>query len=235
MNCPRCGNQRVWDIRRNCHRCARCRYDWRPGPPLRLLEAEWEKIIGAYVRGKNVQEIARETNFHRQRILRALSLIRTRLLDSLLKEPSSPHLKNGHDASGRPLIWSALMSDGKVWARLVLDSESPEMLAELENLTKKRKVVHSDVWSVAEGPLTTHLRHLHFDGNGHTQGRMTNALQAFWSYVTKSKFSAKRLDGRRLNLRLAEIVWRFNNRASTHKNRIGRLLRLIKTPMEAHA
>lgn len=234
MTCPRCGHQKVWDIRRNRHRCARCRYDWRPGPPLRLSEGEWEKILGAYVRGKKVQEIARETGFHRQRILRALSLLRSRLFDSLLKEPASPHLKNGHDASGRPLVWGALRSDGKVWARLVLDSESPEMLSELEALTKKRKIVHSDVWSVAEGPVATHLKHLHFNGNDGKIGP-TRALQAFWTYVSKSKISAKRLDGRRLNLRLAEIVWRYNNRASTHKNRIGRLMRLIKQPLEARS
>ena len=80
QRCPRCTNTRAWIVRRGKRRCTRCRYEWRPGPPLRMTRHQWEALLRWHVRGLSSHAIAQETGLHRQRVLRALTRVRTRML-----------------------------------------------------------------------------------------------------------------------------------------------------------
>src|SRR5262245_8149934 len=73
---PRCRYTRTWMIRRGKRLCARCRYEWRPGLPLRLTRHQWRALLRCHVRGLSAAAIAEETEVHRQRVLRALTLVR---------------------------------------------------------------------------------------------------------------------------------------------------------------
>src|SRR5215472_17593114 len=76
QQCPRCRYTRTWIIRREKRLCARCRYEWRPGLPLRLTRHQWRALLRCHVRGLSAAAIAEETDVHRQRVLRALTLVR---------------------------------------------------------------------------------------------------------------------------------------------------------------
>src|SRR5215813_1807369 len=76
QQCPRCRYTRTWIIRREKRLCARCRYEWRPGLPLRLTRHQWRALLRCHVRGLSAAAIAEETAVHRQRVLRALTLVR---------------------------------------------------------------------------------------------------------------------------------------------------------------
>src|SRR5215472_9106970 len=76
QRCPRCRYTRTWIIRREKRLCARCRYEWLPGLPLRLTRHQWRALLRCHVRGLSAAAIAEETDVHRQRVLRALTLVR---------------------------------------------------------------------------------------------------------------------------------------------------------------
>jgi DNA-binding XRE family transcriptional regulator len=72
QRCPRCRYTRTWVIRRDKHLGARCRYEWRPGLPLRLTRHQWQTLLRCHIRGLSAAAVAEETGLHRQRVLRAL-------------------------------------------------------------------------------------------------------------------------------------------------------------------
>ena len=81
--CPRCGNPRSWILRNGRRRCARCRFDWRPGRlPLRLTPQQWRELLRWFVRGAPSAQIADETRLNRKRVLRALTSVRRAILRS---------------------------------------------------------------------------------------------------------------------------------------------------------
>jgi hypothetical protein len=81
--CPRCGNPRSWTLRNGRRRCARCRFDWRPGRlPLRLTPQQWREVLRWFVRGAPSAQIAHETRLNRKRVLRALTSVRRAILRS---------------------------------------------------------------------------------------------------------------------------------------------------------
>src|SRR5215468_3514819 len=75
QQCPRCRYTRTWIIRREKRLCARCRYEWRPGLPLRLTRHQWRAPLRCHVRGLSAAAIAQRTAVQRQRVLRALTLV----------------------------------------------------------------------------------------------------------------------------------------------------------------
>jgi len=77
-NCPRCGNNRCWKIRRSKLRCSKCHYEWRP---FRYLSpSEWETLLVLFLRDVSCSVIAKEAGLHRQRVMRALTYLRTSML-----------------------------------------------------------------------------------------------------------------------------------------------------------
>src|SRR5438093_10374864 len=79
--CPRCGNPRSWTLSGGRRRCARCRFDWRPGRlPLRLTAHAWKELLSWFVRGAPSAQIARETRLDRKRVLRALTSVRQAIM-----------------------------------------------------------------------------------------------------------------------------------------------------------
>jgi transposase-like protein len=77
LRCPYCSSANYWILSGDRRRCAQCRRDWRPGRlPLRLAPRDWRHVLGWFVRGLSAQAIAHETGLRRERVLRALRLLR---------------------------------------------------------------------------------------------------------------------------------------------------------------
>jgi len=89
MQCPKCGGNKWWVLRRAKYKCAAaaCRYEWLPGRlPLRLSKVEWIRILELFLKGKSGLAISSVTGLHVQRVLRALGYIRrAMLIDVTLK------------------------------------------------------------------------------------------------------------------------------------------------------
>ncbi len=75
--CPRCGEKKLWSIRRGKLRCSACRYEWTLGKlPLQLERREWLKLLHWFLRGLPATAAAQETGLHHQRVFRALTYVR---------------------------------------------------------------------------------------------------------------------------------------------------------------
>ncbi len=95
LRCPRCGSHKYWIIRGDKRRCAKCRYEWRPSRlPLRLSPLQWRRLLGWFVKGVRSGVIAQETGLYRQRVYRALTVVR-----KIIAAEISPGLKEGWQSS----------------------------------------------------------------------------------------------------------------------------------------
>ncbi|MBI4057520.1 MAG: transposase [Elusimicrobia bacterium] len=243
--CPRCGHLKVWSIRRQRRRCARCRYDWRPGPPLQLSRPQWEAVLRGHVRGLHSQSIAKETGLHRQRILRALSLIRARMaqvVPPLLHDIQAMKTIAPIDFPARgegplsvgpaPTVLGILCRGGQVWAKVIKEKKVRKLIYTIRMELKKGSIVCSDLYKKQNGGSLNHsIKHLLNGRDSRTHGNPLNGLEGFWSYFRKQRLvSGGRSNQKRFPLYLAEVVWRYNHRFLTVQQRVQRLMKLLTQP-----
>ncbi len=235
--CSRCGYGRLWKIRRQRYRCARCRYEWRPGPPLRLDLAQWQTLLRKFLQFKPVSLIAREARLHRSRIHRALDIVRARILQAV---PSDlPQVKSASEEDAIPsarvdqTAWGLMSRRGQVWARPMARQElSKKLIAQLLRDLKSGRIVCSDLFTL---PMRkggrVQVRHIPDlilrKSNGIFRGSLDGLmgfhgfLERHWrDIVATSRGVAPRV-------RLAECAWRFNSRFLAIDQRVKRLLRLL--------
>lgn len=238
--CPRCGWSKFWNIRRQRQRCARCRHDWTPPPPLRLSQDQWTSLLEQHLLRRSAPDIAKETGLRRERILRALELLRARLsqavpaeLDGAVGSNGSGHgAGQGLKGSGLSVL-GVLCGQGQVWARVADLPRARTFLHRVRRNGTRDAVVCSDLFEKPIGPSGGfRVRHLVCGANGGPSGgRALNGLEGFWSYLAKHWRGARPGNHpRRLSLHLAEHVWRYNNRFLPLKQRVHRLVRLLSKP-----
>src|SRR5215469_13862101 len=165
QRCPRCRYTRTWIIRREKCLCARCRYEWRPGLPLRLTRHQWRALLRCHVRGLSAAAIAEETDVHRQRVLRALTVVRVGMQREVpavfqgtveIDEPyvggfwrnrRSPQRargrKRGRGTSKTP-VFGILCRGGQVWAQVVPDLAARTLYPLIRRHVRRGSIVCSD-------------------------------------------------------------------------------------------
>src|SRR4030042_2299006 len=83
--CPRCGNTKLYRVRRSKLMCSACRYEWKPDQlPLRLRTEQWEAIIRHFINDNCSNYIASETPIERRRVLRSVLVLRRAIAKSQL-------------------------------------------------------------------------------------------------------------------------------------------------------
>ena len=171
--CPRCQHTKSWSVRRGKRRCAACRYDWLPRAlPLRLTPAEWRRLLRWFVLGHSAEVIAQEAQLHRQRVLRALLLVRQAIvrdvppLFSGLVEVDETYVggswrnkRRGERAQGtkrgrgttKQAVFGILCRGGQVWAEVVPNVEAKTLLPLLRQRVTTGSVVCSDTFTSYTG------------------------------------------------------------------------------------
>lgn len=159
--------------------------------------------------------------------------MKNRRLKELLKIKSQyPKQKklSGHATIKQP-IFGILCRSGKVWAEIVPDIEAKDLQPLIEKQVQRGSTVCSDTWRGYTGLATKGYVHRlvkHSEGEySDKQGNHINGLEGFWGYL-KRKLAAKGgIRKSRLNLYLAEYVWRYNHRSDTIEQRVNRLFKLL--------
>ena len=250
--CPKCGYTRTWTIRGERRRCARCRYDWRPGLPLRLTRHQWEALLRCQVRGLSAAAIADETGLHRQRVLRALTVLRQAMRREVppvfqgtvevdetyvggawrnkRRRQRAPGTKRGRGTTKTP-VFGILCRDGHVWAQVVPDVEAQTLLPLIGRRVRRGSVVCSDTWKSYTGVAAKGYVHRlveHGQGTFSDQrGTHINGLEGFWGYLKRRLAAKGGIRRERLPLYLAEYVWRFNHRRLSVAKQVIALLKLL--------
>ena len=252
VRCPRCRSNTSWLLRRQQRRCARCRYDWRPGQwPLRLPRKTWLKILHYFLLGLSSQQIAALTGVERRRVLRALGVLRGRLsLDvppvfSGVVEVDETYL-GGHwrnrrqrprgSPRGRGTIlktpvFGILCRGGQVWAQVVPDISRDTLQTLIRRRVTPGSIVCSDTLGGYTGIATKgYVHRLVAHGQGQYRsgpGTHINGLEGFWGYLKRRLAAKGGIRRDRLPLYLAEYVWRYNHRRDSLPSQQRRLMKLL--------
>jgi len=236
QRCPRCRYTRTWIIRREKRLCARCRYEWRPGLPLRLTRHQWRALLRCHVRGLSAAAIAEEADVHRQRVLRALTLVRVGMqrevpavfqgtveIDETYvggfwrnrrSSQRAQGRKRGRGTSKTP-VFGILCRGGQVWAQVVPDLAARTLYPLIRRQVRRGSVVCSDTLPTytgiaAKGYVHRLVQHDQREFRSR-QGAHINGLEGFWGYLKRRLAAKGGIRPSRLPLYVAEYVWRYNH------------------------
>jgi transposase len=239
MGCPRCAGSKFWTLKDGRRRCVRCRYDWKPDRlPLRLSRREWRALLEWFVRGMTSAQIANETQLERKRILRALTVVRTAMLESapegLRPVPSAqrspPHVAHDSEyrppARSRPPVLGLRLVGEHVWAEVVADDDADSIVRSLHERRNGRGLHEATPPEYAAVVYRSRLYRLTSppESRPTTPLGLLEGFSTFLHHRLRSKGGIRR---ERLGLYLAEYAWRYNHRNLTVRAQIGQLLKLI--------
>lgn len=253
QRCPRCRYTRTWVIRRDKHLCARCRYEWRPGLPLRLTRHQWQTLLRCHIRGLSAAAVAEEAGLHRQRVLRALILVRAAMqrevpavfqgtveIDETYVGGFWRNRRNAQRARGRKRgrgtiktpVFGILCRGGQVWAQVVPDLAAQTLFPLIRRQVRLGSVVCSDTLPTYTGIAAKGYVHRlvqHDRGEFRSRhGAHINGLEGFWGYLKRRLAAKGGIRPFRLPLYVAEYVWRYNHRRLSVVEQVHRLMNLLR-------
>lgn len=253
QRCPRCAYTRVWVYRRGRYRCARCRYDWRPGLPLRLTRHQWQALVRWHVRGLSAQAISYELTLPKTRVLRALTVLRQAMASEVptvfqgtveVDETyvggswrNRRHRLPGRTAApgrGTPLkttVFGILCRGGLVWAQVVPDLSTRTLQTLIRRRVRRGSTICSDTWTGYTGLAAKGYVHRLVDHSrgytGRSRSHHINGLEGFWGYCKRRLAAKGGIRRERLPLYLAEYVWRYNHRRLLLTQQVQQLMQLL--------
>lgn len=252
--CKRCQNIKFYNIRRGKKRCENCGYEFKKRlGKLGLSKEKWKKVIFWFLLGQPIRGIEKQTGISHYSVSKAVKVLRAIMVkdipgvfsgtvevdetylggqkknkrkDQLKKEVES---KRGFGTAKQP-VFGILTRQGKVFAKLVDDTEARDLLPIITKRVKTGSRVCSDTWRgytglAAKGYVHRTVEHgkkEYVRGKNHING-----LEGFWGYL-KRKLAAKGGVKRKyLSLFLGEYVWRYNYRKLGVKLQTNRLFKKV--------
>jgi hypothetical protein len=229
--CPRCGNTKLYRVRRDKFMCSACRYEWKPDQlPLRLRMEQWEAIIRHFINDNSSNYIATETHIERRRVLRSLHIIRRAIVKSqcgVLTRHTEDVLEGVSQAfplektRKRPLY--ILLGQGKKVHATALPEEGRSLL--LSKLKSEPVSVSIVRWTSKDEPEEGCVNEVCQIG---AEGQI-ELLSSFWSYLRENLVGRGGIRYNRLPLYLAEYAWKFNHRKLSRDRKLNRLLNLLRS------
>jgi len=251
--CPRCQYTRTWVVRRAKRRCARCRYEWRPRLPLRLTRHQWRALLRCHAQGLSAQAIAHETKLHRQRVLRALTVLRTAMVREIppvlrgtvevdetyvggswrnrRHRPPGRTSPQGRGTTLKTPVFGILCRGGQVWAQVVPNVSRLTLQPLIRRRVRMGTTIWSDTFTSYTGIATKGYVHRlvrHSPGSYGRGERHINGLEGFWGYLKRRLAAKGGIRRERLPLYLAEYVWRYNHRKSSTDQQVTQLMHLLE-------
>lgn len=260
-SCKRCGNKEFYSIRRGKKRCKNCGFEFKPKiANFSLTKGEWKRLIFWFILGQPIREIEKQTKLSHYSVSLAVSLLRKAMTKDvpgifsgtvevdetylggqkknktkkqLLREKlSGRESKRGKGTTKQP-VFGILTRQGKVFAKLVSDTEAEDLLPIITKKVKVGSEICSDTATAytglaARGYVHRTVEHREKEYVSKTnKSNHINGLEGFWGYL-KRKLAAKGgIKRKYLHLFLGEYVWRYNWRELTKEKQADRLLKLI--------
>jgi transposase len=218
-----------------------------------LPRHQWATLLRWHVRGLSSQAIAVETGLHRQRVLRALTVLRHAMAREIppvfrgtvevdetyvggtwknkRRRQRAGGTKRGRGTSKTP-VFGILCRGGQVWAQVVPDVKARTLLPLLRRRVRRGSVVCSDTWDSYTGVAAKgYVHRLVEHGKGEfsdRHGTHINGLEGFWGYLKRRLAAKGGIRRPRLPLYLAEYVWRYNHRRLPVDQQVQRLMALLR-------
>lgn len=202
--------------------------------------------------GLSARAVSHETGVNRQRIHRALTIVRTVMSKDVpevfsgtvevdetyiggqwrnkRRKQRKTRVKRGSGTLKTP-VFGILCRGGKVWAEVVPDVEAKTLMPLIDKRVRRDSVICSDTWKSYTGIAARGYVHRMVEhGSGEyadKKGNHINGLEGFWGYLKRRLVSKGGIRKERIPLYLAEYVWRFNHRNLTIEKQTSKLLNLL--------
>ena len=203
--------------------------------------------------GLSSNRIAEQTGINKPRILRSLAFVRQAMTRDVpevfsgIVEVDETYMggkwinkrkrirdkgtKRGRGTSKQP-VFGIYARKGIVWAELVADAKAKTLQPLIRKQVRKGSTVCSDTWKGYTG--IAHQGYVHRmveHGKGEysdLKGTHINGLEGFWGYLKRQLAAKGGIRRERLNLYLAEYVWRYNHRKLPVGDQVKKLMKLLR-------
>ena len=264
--CDNCGAKKYWRLVNGEYRCKVCRKDSKPKfiPGSNLLKKDWMEIIDLFLLEVNSPTIKEKTGKSMGTINKVLRLLRTVMLKDIPgmfsgtvevdetylggqkknkrknqlkkdRETFGKESKSGFGTTKQP-VFGILCRNGKVFAKLVDDTEAKDLIPIITKKVKPGSKVCSDTYRsytglAAKGYVHRTVEHRikeYAKGNNHING-----LEGFWGFLKRKLASKGGVRRIYLPLFLGEYVWRYNYKKDDLIKQKERLLKLLTSKFGA--
>jgi transposase len=246
--------------------CCRVDFQPYPVSGLRLSKRQWRKLIKLYLLGANSPALAVELDKSTATITKALKQLRLVMNHDVPREVFTGTVevdetylggqkrnknkkqlrkeklifgresKRGRGTTKQP-VFGILARNGKVFAKLVNDTEAVNLLPLITKKVKPGSKVCSDTWRAYTGLATKGYIHRtveHKTGEYVKGKNHINGLEGFWGYLKRQLANKGGIRRKYFYLFLSEYVWRYNFRSQTLKQKTDRLLTKLCTNFGAN-
>ncbi len=255
--CPSCRYTRVWKIRRARFKCKRCRREFSsqqyPIPGFRVTEERWKHGIAVFLRERTIRRMTEETGLSHCTVERMAMHLRLAMA-SIIPQPflgpvemdetyiggqrknKRLHIrrlqaKQGHGTDKLPIVGIFDRSSGTAF--VVVEPRKLDIAFIIATL-KQRVMAHAPIYT--DGfKMYRRLRHHGFahayvdhDGGEYVRGDVhTNNIEGFWGILKRKLGCIGGMQRKYLYLFVTEVVWKFNHRSRSLREREEALFQLI--------
>ena len=232
-----------------------------PVQGLRFSKREWRKLVKLFLLGVNGPTLTSELKKSPATIGKALRIIRLGMYQDVPQEIFSGTVeidetylggqkknkrksqlrkdkeiygkesRKGFGTTKQP-VFGILCRSGKVYAKLVNNTEAKELLPIITKKVKPGTRICSDTWRAYTGLATKGYVHrtVEHRKKEYTRGKNhINGLEGFWGYLKRKLASKGGIRRKYFYLFLGEYVWRYNYRKLKIRQKTNRLLKQIYT------
>lgn len=251
--CPRCGNTKLYKVRRQKLKCSSCKYEWKPDRlPMNLDRKQWRFIAKYFVLGLSSNKVSEQLGVSVNTAAKAMSRLREALAECKpdiftgIVEVDETYLggqwknkrqdiraegtKRGKGTSKQP-VFGILCREGQVWAEIVSDTKAETLMPIILGKVESGSTVCSDMWTAYTGIASKGFVHRLVDHGkrefSDNRGGHINGLEGFWGYLKRQLASKGGVRRERLHLFLADYVWKYNHRKEPTSYQVRLLLKML--------
>lgn len=257
ITCPSCGYKRTWKLRREKLKCKRCKKEFSrktyPVSGFRITEQEWRNAISLFLRERTAGRVVEELHLSQktaQKMTHHLRVCMSSHVPAIFVGPvemdetyiggqrknKTLHIrrikkKHGHGTEKLPVVGIFCRNSGQVIVRV-----EPRKLdvAFIFQLVEKHIVpqaqIFTDGFKMYRGLTRLGFRHAYVDHEGgeYVRGIIhTNNIEGFWGILKRKLGCIGGMRRERLHLFVGEIVWKYNHRHLTQKQKEQALFELV--------
>ena len=232
-----------------------------PVEGLRLTKRQWRQLVKLFLLGVNSPTLSTELRRSIATVNKALRLVRLLMykdvpqrvfagivevdetyLGGQKKNKSKRQLtkekllfgkesKRGKGTTKQP-VFGILCRNGKVFAKLVDNTEAKDLIPIITKKVKPGARVCSDTWRAYTGLAAKGYVHrtVEHRAKEYVKGKNhINGLEGFWGYLKRKLASKGGIRRKYLYLFLGEYVWRYNYKKLNLEQKVDRLLTKLYT------
>lgn len=255
--CPSCGYGRTWKLRRNKRKCKKCRGEFSeqiyPIKHFRISEETWLRAIRIFLRERTIIRMSEELEISQKSAQKISNHIRTCMKNISLPMFFGPvemdetyiggqrknkklHIrriqgKRGHGTDKLPIVGVFDRCSGQIIVEVEPRKLDIQFILKLiKHQVMPGSKIYTDGYKMYRSLPKHGFVHEYVDhaGGELVRGEIhTNNIEGFWGILKRKLGCIGGIRRNKLPLFVAEIVWKYNHRKLTLKDREKALFELI--------